>query len=385
MRSPVALVVAFATLGALAAPALAQHVELTGRVTASRTVLGQRRVGEARYVAISDLFYRERAAVLELLDLETRQVHQITARRATLEKRFGASRDGVTLPPQAEIVRYAGGVVGLAVSEPALGKSHRVWYAELDARTGKLGRVTELARLGDGDQLQVVGTDVAGDAAWFALTDATTRGRVVVLRRLDLASFDVSDPDRVVLAARSANAKTDHAVRVHASADFARFAIVEYVEDGVRMAPGHVYVVDGASGASFAVPAPPTVYGVAFAPDGRYIYLGSAQRGTISRIDVAAQKLDKQVAAPHFLHHLVISPGGKLFALATSNAYAVYDLPELRSRGDQTHPAGLAPAMAQLSGNGVASLDGRWFVAPDAENPRHPPPDRTYVIAHLVD
>jgi DNA-binding beta-propeller fold protein YncE len=151
------------------------------------------------------------------------------------------------------------------------------------------------------------------------------------------------------------------------------------------MSPGHVYLIDGATGASFAVPAPPTVYGVAFAPDGRYAYLGSAQRGTISRVDLAAQKIDKQVAAPRFLHHLVVSPGGKLFALATSSAYAVYDLPDLKARTDATHPAGVAPAMAQLSGNGVASLDGGWFVAPDAENPRHPPPDRSYVIARIVD
>lgn len=370
-------------LSAWIAPAAAEHVELVGRVSASRTVLGQRRVGEARYIAISDLFYKERAAVLEILDLETRQVHQITARRAALEKRFGASTGGVTLPPQAEIVRYDGKTVGLAVSEPALGKTHRVWYAELDARTGKLGRSVELARLGDGDLLQVIGADAAGDAAWFALTDATTRGRTVAMRRLDLAALDVSDPARVTLAARSANARGDHAVRVHASADFTRFAVVEYVEDGVRMAPGHVVVVDASSGAAFSVPAPPTVYGVAFA--GGYLYLGSAQRGTISRVDLAARKIDKQVAAPRYLHHLVISPGGKLFAFATSNTYATYDLPDLKARTDATHPAGVAAAMAQLSGNGVASLDGGWFVAPDAENPRRPPPDRSYVIARIVD
>lgn len=381
MRSLAVLVL----LAALVSPAHAQRVELAGRVSASRTVLGQRRVGEPRYIAISDLFYRERAAILEILDLETRQVHQITARRGTLEKRFGASANGVTLPPQAEIVRYDGKVVGLAMSEPALGKSHRVWYAELEARTGKLLRTTELGRLGDGDFLQVVGADAGGEAAWFALTDASTRGRVVTLRRLDLATLDVSEPARVSLAARSANARNDHAVRVHAAADFARFAIVEYVEDGVRMAPGKIYIVDASTGSAFSVPAPPTVYGVAFTPDGRYVYLGSAQHGTISRIDVAAGKIDKQVSAPRYLHHLVISPGGKLFALATSNQFAVYDLPDLKARTDATHPAGVAHAMAQLSGNGVASLDGSWFVAPDAESPRHPPPDRTYVIAHLVD
>src|SRR5262249_13637523 len=82
-------------LGALAAPAAAaQHVELAGRVTASRTVLSQRRVGEARYIAISDLFYRDRAAVVEVLDLATRSVIQVAAKRALFERRFGVSRGG---------------------------------------------------------------------------------------------------------------------------------------------------------------------------------------------------------------------------------------------------------------------------------------------------
>jgi len=58
-------------LGALAlsSSASAQRVELAGRVTASRTVLSQRRVGETRYIAFSDLFYRDHSAYLEVLDL----------------------------------------------------------------------------------------------------------------------------------------------------------------------------------------------------------------------------------------------------------------------------------------------------------------------------
>ncbi|MEO7733564.1 MAG: hypothetical protein ABIY55_21555 [Kofleriaceae bacterium] len=386
MRFPLALAVLWATL-AFTAPAHAQRVELAGRVTASRTVLGQRRVGEARYVALSDLFYRERNAYLEVLDLETQRVIQIQTRRTTLERRFGVAQGSTVAVPQAEIVRYHDGVVGLAVSESAAGGAHRVWYAELDARTGKLGRTTELVRLREGDQLQVVGADAAGEAAWFAITTVTTRSRVVVLRRLDLATLDISDPQRLPLAARSANARSDHAVQVHVAPDFSRFAVVEYVEDGVRMAPGHVYIIDRASAASFAIPAPPTVYGVAFSADGAYVYLGSAQRGTISRVDLAAKRIDKQVAAPRYLHHLIISASGtKLFALASSSTYAVYDLPDLKTRTDLTHAPGVAPAMVQLSGNGVASLDGSWFVVPDAEDRRRKPDaDRAYVIARFVD
>jgi hypothetical protein len=373
-------------LGALAltSPAAAQRVELAGRVTASRTVLTQRRVGEARYVALSDLFYRERSAYLEVLDLATQTVVQVTAKRSLFDKRFSAARGAV---PQGEVVLYRDGVVGLAVAEGTTAATHRYWYVELHAATGRLMRVAELATVGEGEQLQVVGADPVGDVAWFAITQVVRTGRALVLRRLDLASLETHDDQRLALPLRVARDGREHAVRVHAAADFSRFAIVEYVEDGVRLAQGHVYLTAPAAGASCAVAAPPTTYGVAFAPNGKYVYLGSAQRGTISRVDVAACRIDKQVAAPRYLHHLVVSPSGaKLFAFASSSTYAVYDLPDLKARADATHPAGVAPAMAQLYGDGIASLDGAFFVVPEADDRRKAPArDRAYVIARLVE
>ena len=42
--------------------------------------------------------------------------------------------------------------------------------------------------------------------------------------------------------------------------------------------------------------------------------------------------------------------------------------------------------MAGLHGNGIASLDGAFFVAPDAEDlHKAPAQDRAYVIARLVE
>jgi hypothetical protein len=371
---------------AVAAPATpAPHVELVGHITASRTVLGQRRVGEARYVAISDLFYRERNAIFEVLDLADQSVIQVRARRATLERRFGVRRNGAVLPPQAEVVAFHAGLAGLAMEESSDGGDRRYWYVEMEASTGRILRTADLATIAAGNQLAIIGADPSGSEAWFAITEVTGHRRSVVLRRVDLRTLEVHDEQRVqLLARRGTAAEREHAVQVHAAADFSQFAIVEYFEAATGMAAGHVYVVDPASGATFNVPAPPTAYGVAFSPDNRYIYLGSAQLGTISRIDVAGHKLDKQVAAPHNLHHLVIR-GNKLFALATSDHYAVYDLPELKSRNDAVHPAGVAAAMAELHGNGVASLDGTFFVAPDVEDRRHPARDRNYVIARLVE
>jgi hypothetical protein len=386
MRLLLALALSLGAL-ALSPPAAAQRVELAGRVVGSRTVLSQRRVGEPRYLAISDLFYRDRTAYLEVLDLETQTVVQVTAKRSMLERRFGASRGGGVIPPQGEIVMYTPDVLGVALSETAAGNSRRFWYIELDPRTGKLVRSAGLADLREGERLAVVGADVGSAFAWFAITERSGRGRALTLRRLDLTSLEVSDEQRIPLPIRAAHDGREHGVQVHAAPDFSRFAIVEYAEDGVRMAPGHIYIADPGAGTSFTVPAPPAAYGVAFSGDGKYVYVSSAQRGTIARVDIAAGRIDKQVAAPHHLHHLVISPGGaKLFALASSNNYAVYDLPDLKARANATHPAGLARAMAQLYGNGIASLDGAFFVVPDAEDRRQPPArDRAYVIARLVD
>src|SRR4051812_28352633 len=201
-------------LGAAAAPAAAaQRVELAGKVMASRTVLSQRRVGEARYIAISDLFYRDRAAVVEVLDLATRSVIQVEARRTLFERRFGVSRGGSVAVPQGDVVMYRDGVVGLALASAAVITPRRYWYAELDARTGKLLRVADLAALRDGEQLEVIGADARGGAAWFAITRLGSHGRSVVLRRLDLGSLEQQDAQRVALAARAESHGHEHSVR----------------------------------------------------------------------------------------------------------------------------------------------------------------------------
>ncbi|HMG24525.1 MAG TPA: hypothetical protein VK607_24480, partial [Kofleriaceae bacterium] len=248
------LVLAVAVLLGSLAPSLAtaQHVELAGRVTASRTVLSQRRVGEARYVAISDLFYSGRSAFVEVLDLQTRAVIQVAAKRSLLERRYGIARGGSVAVPQGEVAVYRGGVVGIALVEAAVNTSRRHWYVELDS-TGKLVRSAGLATLRDGEQLEIIGADPAGSAVWFAITRRAARGRTLVLRRLDLDTLEAQDEQQITLAARADHGR-EHAVRVRAAADFSRFAIVEYVEDGVRMAPGQVFIADPATGGSFAVP-----------------------------------------------------------------------------------------------------------------------------------
>lgn len=368
VRTAVVICLVLAVTGA-PAPAGAARLELVGEVPAPDTALCQRPVGAARYLAISDLAYRDRQASLQVLDLETRDVITVRVPRAPFERRFGKLARG-------DVAMYRPGVVGLAVSETAVasGAPRRQWYAELDARTGAVVRSTDLGTVYAGGYLQIVGVDTAAGAAWFAIARAAGRGRELVLRRLDLDTLTTADVHRVALAPRRAG--YEHAARVHAAPDFAQFAVVEYFEDGKGVPPGKVYVVDARGGSAFSVPAPSTAYGVAFAPDGRYLYLGSAQRGTISRVDLAARAIDKRVAAPRYLHHLVVAADGTLLALASSSRYASYALPDLAPRADHSHPPGLAPAMARLFGNGAASIDGAYFVVPG--------PKRSYVIARLV-
>lgn len=385
------VLVAIAAACALATPAAAQRVELAGRVTASETVLAQRRVGEARYMAVSDLFYRDTDAYLEVLDLDTQHVIQVKAPRALFEASFGTRGEYGIAVPRGDIVLFRSDVVGLALEETCGGPEapRRVWYAELSVPDGKLVRSVDLGTLGPGEYLQIVGVDVALDQAWFSVLRPdpdTPDGHEVVLRRLDLDSLAVSDEQRLPLAPRGSKTGYERDLRVHAAPDFARFAVVEYYEHGMKMAPGKVYVVDPSQGTTFSVPAPATTYGVAFSRDGSHLYLGSAQRGTISRVDLAAQKIDKVVSGPRYMHHLVVSPKGtELFALSSSKKYVVYDLPGLTRRTEARHVPGVAAAMSQLFGNGMPSLDGAYFVVPDATPRVARRRERGYVIARFVD
>ena len=97
---------------------------------------------EARYVAISDLFYRDGSAIIEVLDLASQSVVQATARRSLFERKFGVSRNGTIAPPQAEVVLYRDGIVGLAVASGARGGFQRYSYAELDSRTMPTQNIT---------------------------------------------------------------------------------------------------------------------------------------------------------------------------------------------------------------------------------------------------
>lgn len=369
---------------ALARPADAgaDPLELAGRITATDTLPALRRAGDARYITLSDLFYRDRYAYLEVLDLSTQAVAQVRIKRATIERYFGVARDGGVAVPRVDVVLFRPDRAGLVVLEPGetTASARRSWYIEIDPATGKLLRAAGLARLAAGEYLQIVGADAARDQAWFAIASAGE----VVLRRIELHSLAVTDEARIPLTVAKVRTGYEREPRVHAAPDFSRFAVVEYHEAGRGMAPGLVHVIDPATRATFAVPAPPTAYGVAFSRDGRHLYLGSSQLGTISRVDLAAGKIDKQVAGPRQLHHLVVSPGGtRLLALSSSTSYAAFDLPDLKRRTDHPHPAGLAALMAQLFGAGVVALDGAYFVVPDA-TPRGGA-GRGYVIARVRD
>jgi hypothetical protein len=384
------LLALLAALAALSSSARAQHIEYVGKVGASlRSGPARRPVGDPRYVAITPLLYDVDDAAVEVLDLDRYAVDRIATTRAEMIKHFGRNDPqlGWAIPPSGSVVLRTPSVVGLFLEEHALrtGSNGRRWYAEIDARTGAVRRSVPLGDVPHGQWMEFTGTDAARRQAWWVLTRPK---KEAVLRRLDLDTLRVTDVAVIPLQARNSGSGYESHYFQHAARDFSRFAIVEYFEDGLHMQPGKIYVIDPAGGGHFAVPAPSTAYGLAFTADGRYMYLGSNQHGTVSRVNLATRKTDRTIAGPKYLHHLVLSPDGKsLFALASSRKYAVFDL-DLRKRRDREHVAEVAPAADQLFGGGVATAGG-YFVLEDALPPvgsaKAAGFSGDYVIARLID
>ncbi len=375
IRSLVGALLGVVGVALLAAPAAAQRVDYVGRVTAAhRSQLPRRPVGDPRYVALSSLLYEGDQVSGQVLDLVSMKLGSVSTSRAGLARRFGRqdAQLGAAIPPEAQIALYTPARAGLFLKQHGVGAApRRHWYAEVDAR-GVIGRTADLGVAYAEEYLEFAGTDLAGGNAWWILLGK----QQAVLRRMDLQTLDVTDVVSVPLAVRTSNVGYEELRFIHAARDFSRFAIVDYYEDGIKLDPGEIHVIDPLKRSWFAIDAPSTAYGLAFSVDGKFMYLGSAQHGTVMRVDLANRVIDRKIAGPVFQHHLVLSPDGKrLYALASSKRYSVFDL-ELSSRKDLAHPAEVAPAMQELFGGGVSTRDGYFVVdGPGASG--------EYVVARL--
>ncbi len=372
----------------------AAHVESIGKVTLTRRYgTHLRQVGDARYLSTSELEYGDRDATVELVDLDTTAVIHVTVHTANLEHGLSVTH------PEGELVSYTPERVAFHLADHMLARSHKQWYAEVDPKTGNLVRSIVLGTYDDDVDFFILGTDPTHKVMWFyeehyAEHPGADAKHVhgpthVALRRLDLDTLAITEVMSIALPARAMKTGYEDRIKVHHAADFSHFAIVEYDERAFDTKPtAHVYIVDPVARTTFAVPALDTTYGVAFSHD--YVYLASSQLGTIARVDLAKQRIDKTVAGPLLTHDLVISPdGSKLIVIGTSTSYTELSLPSLAGRTAHPHETAIAPAMTQLFGNGMASLDGQYYVVPP---PLHverdgsvtePPP--ALVIARVVD
>jgi hypothetical protein len=355
------------TLVAIGGPAAAQRLDHVATVSGSFDSTEARRVGAARYVALTPLLYSTDPHV-EVLDLDTQKVDMVFTTRALLVRKYGRADPVLDerIPPTGTLVRYEPDVIGLLLSDGIGRPRRRCWYAEFDASTGAVLRSKKLWTLDAEELLEPIGTDLASGVAWFLRRSLDAQGdRRLVLQRLDLAKLAVTDAVAVTIPGRGAPTAYDGTLMVRAAPDFSRFAIAEYDEIGLGLSPkAQVHVLDPAAGTAFAIDALPTNYGLVFTPDGKHLFLGSSERGTVERVDLAAGRVDWRVPGPRFLHHLVVSPDGRhLFALASSRQYTVYDLADLDKRASVRHDRALAPAMAELFGGGFVTADGRFVVA----------------------
>ena len=353
-----------------------------------------RAVGDPRYLGLTTLHDDGARTSFEVLDLTAPAVVHLTTRSVALKLATGTSN------LEGEVVSYAPERAGLHLTDGQLERAPHHWYVELDPRTGRLGRTISLGSFDDTTELAVIGTDATHDVLWFYLTTYGEHLRSdyahahgpehLKLERLDLSTLVVTEVMTIDLPARELKSGYEDRLMVHAAADFSHFAVAEYDERAFKTQPaGRVYLIDPAKQTSFSVPALDTTYGAAFSGNGKYAYLGSSQLGTIARVDLAKQKIDRTVNGPLLTHDLVISPdGSKLFVIGSSPSYTTFDLPGLGNRTSRRHTAAIAPGAAQLFGGGAPSIDGKYYVLPGARTLkagafRETPPK--LVIARFVD
>ena len=385
-------IVAFAT------PARAQNIEYVGTAVAHTSPASLYRVGDARYLTLTELLYDGATARVDVLDLTSQAVAHVEVARATLANKFGRFDAALnrTQPPDGVLAVYEPTRAGLYLSDDLIQPTRRHWYVEVDGH-GTITRTATLGATSSDTEVHLIGTDLAHDAVWFTFErfggpwDKSFKRAAgpseIAFRRLDLKTLKLADVVSVALPARKMKSGYEDQVMVHAADDFSRFAVVEYDEPEFHTSPAaSVFFVDPDRATSFSVPAVDTTYGVAFAHDGKNAYLVGAGSGTVARVDLAKQAIDKRVKGPKLIHHAVVSADdSRLYVLGSSKSYVVFDLPTLRAR-EYTHAKQVAPAAAELFGGGVISLDDRYFVLQQALPPGPSiaySPTQEFVIARL--
>jgi len=329
-------------------------------------------VGDDR-VALTAVMCDRDDCHVDVVNTASQAVERVHASRARLDKKLTHGRAF-----DASLVSYDGRHAGFVISNRD-GSDGYHWFAEIDVDSGAITRSTKLARADATTELYVLDGDPAHHAVWFYVLAfdgprvhfrRERSARTLTLRRISLDDLATDDIASLALPARKQAAAMEDSVSVHMSPDFARAVVVEYYEEPHRLSPtASAYVIDTAAGSGFRVAVPQVVYGAAFSPDAKYLYMASAVTGEIHRIDLAAGADDLVAHGPKLAHHLVISDDGKRIAvLGSARTITSFELPAL------DHPHEVSHDAAQLGSQLVVTPSG-LIVAPH--------PKRGYVIARI--
>jgi hypothetical protein len=376
---------ALALLPLLAGSAAAARLEYAGTVTAASSPSALHAVGDAHYIALTEVLCPD-VCFAQVLDVTTLEVHRIETKRGALQ-RFG--EHGV-------VASYTPTRTGLFMHADS-GHGTRYSYVEVDTKSGRIVRSAPLGTSTGATDIYFVGTDSERGDAWFSVEQYSgprdpqlgyrraKSATAIALRRIDLGTFAVTDDAAVTLAERAQSGPLEIQLFVHPADDFSRFAIVEYWEQPHKLSPaGNVYIVETATATSFSLSAPPVTYGAAFSRDGKYLYLSSAQSGTVSRVDLATHKIDQTVTGPKLTHHLAISPDDRnVIALVSGARYVDFDLPKISRGTERAHDKRLAPAFESLFGGGVVARYGGYVVLAQPTGTKLKDTE-DYVVARVV-
>jgi hypothetical protein len=217
-------------------------------------------------------------------------------------------------------------------------------YANMDLIAG---RVTWMAPLGH-EWMSGIGVDQGGNYFYFSDTinfyqREKTPDRFT-LYRLNLTTRVVDWKYTIPISIRyKKSSASTYAINIFTSPDLSKIVFWEYDheeyydEGGKRVwrgylsnPPAQAYVVDIPSRKHFSTAIPVTPYGHLIDRDNRYIVLGSNQKGTLHRINLASMREDLMIRSTKAIFKLILSASSRYLYVFTKNSVEVRSWPSLK-------------------------------------------------------
>lgn len=165
---------------------------------------------------------------------------------------------------------------------------------------------------------------------FFYGDEVTKIDKVSVVRySVEKGKIDWKHTFKVVKRVKSEDLPS-HSLSAEISPDGKKLIFIEY-DEGMLKEPGpRAYFLDVESKEVVTVPVPPTAYGRAFDRQSRWLFLGSNQKGTVHRYDLATGKEELKIQAAGTIFHFVISPQSKYLFVFNKTKVEVRAYPDLK-------------------------------------------------------